>query len=251
VTWDYGTLASEVYELDKPIGHSFGDVEYYLRALAGTGGPVLEPAVGTGRMLIPLLQAGLQVEGYDLSPHMLAICRQHCAERGLDPVLSEAGMTTFTAPGRYAAVIIPAGSFALVTGRDAALQALGCFAESLRPGGRLIVDVDAPGPMAGPAQSPVRHWRRDPFLWTLQTMTIEHDQAAHQATWFGRYEKWQDGGLVATELQLLTQQHWSLTEFTSLLTEAGFTGIEVTADYRDGHPPGPGDGTWTFQARRG
>lgn len=36
MTWDYGTLASEVYELDKPIGHSFGDVEFYTRAPAGT-----------------------------------------------------------------------------------------------------------------------------------------------------------------------------------------------------------------------
>ena len=29
MSWDYGTLATEVYEIDKPIGHSFGDVEYY------------------------------------------------------------------------------------------------------------------------------------------------------------------------------------------------------------------------------
>jgi len=250
VTWDYGSLASEVYELDKPIGHSFGDVEYYTGALTGTEGPVLEPAVGTGRMLIPLLQAGLQVEGFDVSPHMLAICRGQCAERGLDPVLSEADMTTFTSPGRYAAVILPAGSFGLVAGREAALRALGCFRESLRPGGRLIVDVDAPGLMTGPVQAPVRHWRRHPFLWTLQTMTVEHDQAAHQSTWFARYEKWQDGGLIATELQLLRLQHWSLTEFTGLLTEAGFTSIEVIAGYRDGRPPGPDDLTWTFRARR-
>jgi SAM-dependent methyltransferase len=201
-------------------------------------------------MLIPLLQAGLQVEGFDVSPHMLAICRGHCAERGLDPVLSEADMTTFTSPGRYTAVILPAGSFGLVAGREAALRALGCFRESLRPGGRLIVDVDAPGPMTGPVQAPVRHWRRHPFLWTLQTMTVEHDQAAHQSTWFARYEKWQDGGLIATELQLLRLQHWSLTEFTGLLTEAGFTSIEVIAGYQDGRPPGPDDLTWTFTARR-
>jgi SAM-dependent methyltransferase len=250
LTWDYGTLASEVYELDKPIGHSFGDVEYYTRALAGTDGPVLEPAVGTGRMLIPLLQAGLQVEGYDVSPHMLAICRDHCAERRLDPVLREASMTTFTAPGRYAAIVLPASSFGLVTGRDAALTALGCFRDSLRAGGRLILDVDAPGLITGPASDRVRHWRRDPFLWTLQTMKTEQDRAAQQVTWFGRYEKWQDGGLIATELQLLRLQHWSLTEFTSLLTEAGFTGIEVTASYQDGRQPGPDDATWTFHAQR-
>lgn len=65
-----------------------------------------------------------------------------------------------------------------------------------------------------------------------------------------RYEKWQDGALIATELQLLRRQHWSVTEFTRLLAEAGFTGIEVTASYQDGRPPGPDDATWTFRAHR-
>lgn len=44
MSWDYGTLASEIYEIDKPIGHSFGDVEYYLRSLSGVSGRILERA---------------------------------------------------------------------------------------------------------------------------------------------------------------------------------------------------------------
>src|SRR5262249_40562647 len=86
VSWDYGTVGTEVYEIDKPIGHSFGNVEYYTGLLAGTSGRILEPAVGTGRILIPLLEAGREVEGLDTSPQMLAVCRQHCRDRGLDPV---------------------------------------------------------------------------------------------------------------------------------------------------------------------
>jgi SAM-dependent methyltransferase len=70
VSWDYGTLASEIYELDKPIGHSFGDTEYYTRLLGAVRGKILEPAAGTGRILIPLLEAGLDVEGLDTSPEM-------------------------------------------------------------------------------------------------------------------------------------------------------------------------------------
>jgi hypothetical protein len=35
MSWDYGTLATEIYEIDKPIGHSFGDVEFYAGLLAG------------------------------------------------------------------------------------------------------------------------------------------------------------------------------------------------------------------------
>lgn len=50
----YGRLSSEVYDMDKPIGHSFGDVEFYMSRLESCGGRILEPATGTGRILIPL-----------------------------------------------------------------------------------------------------------------------------------------------------------------------------------------------------
>ena len=79
-----GRLATEVYDIDKPIGPPFGDVEFYLGRLRSCTGRVLEPAVGTGRMMIPLLEAGIEVEGVDNSPEMLAICRARCAERGVD-----------------------------------------------------------------------------------------------------------------------------------------------------------------------
>ena len=248
MSWDYGTLATEVYDLDKPIGSSFGDVEYYRRKLAGITGRILEPATGTGRILIPLLQSGLDVEGLDTSPDMLAVCRQHCHDRGLNPVLRQADMTTFARPGAYHAVIVPAGSITLLDGRPATLQAMAAFHQSLVPGGRLIVDVPAPQLVSEP--EPMRYWRSDPFLWTLQTMHIEYDPAANQKTRFLRYEKWRDGNLVGTELQPFRLQHWSLSEFTELLTQSGFTEITVAADYHDNHQPGPDSDDWTFHAAR-
>ena len=51
-----------VMVLDKPPG-SLPDVAFYLRRLSGLDGPILEPAVGSGRMLIPLLEAGHDAEG--------------------------------------------------------------------------------------------------------------------------------------------------------------------------------------------
>ena len=248
MSWDYGRLVAEVYELDKPVGSTFAGLEYYTRQLAGVTGRILEPATGTGRVLIPLLEAGLEVEGLDTSPDMLAVCRQHCRDRGLDPVLREADMTGLAEPGAYQAVIIPAASIMLLDGRDEAPRALAAFRESLVPGGRLILDVEPPGLVTEPA--PMRSWRRDPYLWTLQVMHTGYDSAANQTTSFLRYEKWRDGGLVATELQLFRLQYWSLPEFGRLLTDAGFTDISVTANYRDGRRPGPDSRVWTFHAVR-
>jgi hypothetical protein len=157
-------------------------------------------------------------------------------------------MTTFTLPGAFEAVIIPTGSIALLDGRDAALSALACFRESLVPSGRLLLDVPPSQLVTEP--EPMRYWRRDPYLWTLQTMHIEYDPAANQTTRFLRYEKWRDGALLATELQPFRLQHWSLQEFEALLAEAGFTDIRVTADYPDDRQPGPNRDNWTFHASR-
>ena len=208
MSWEYGALATEVYDLDKPIGHSLGDVEYYTCLLAQVSGPILEPATGTGRILIPLLEAGHEVDGLDSSAEMLAVCRQHCRDRSLDPILREADMTIFVHLAAYEAVIIPAGSIALLDGRKATLQALTCFRDSLVPGGRLFVDVPVLRP--GAEHEPMRYWRRDSYLWTRQTMHTEYDPAANQTTRFLRYDKWQDGALCMTELQTFRLQHWNI-----------------------------------------
>ena len=48
MSWDYGPLVAEVYELDKPVGSTFPALRYYTRRLAGVAGRILEPAAGTG-----------------------------------------------------------------------------------------------------------------------------------------------------------------------------------------------------------
>ncbi len=245
---DYGTLCSEVYDLDKPIGQLRDDVSYYLNQLIGVSGRILEPAVGTGRVLIPLLKSGLDVEGVDTSPEMLDVCRRHCQEHNLHPVLHQADMTTFVQPAAYAAVVIPTGSITLLDGRDATTRALASFRENLQPSGRLLVDVPPAHLVTEP--EPMRHWRAGPFVWTLQTQHIEHDPVANQTTRWLRYEKWHAGALVASELQLFRLQHWSVSEFEQMLVGAGFISITVTADYRAGTAPVAGSDVWTFQASR-
>jgi len=144
----YGKLATEVYDITKPVGQTFegGDrrLEFYLQRLRSCSGRILEPAVGTGRVMIPLLEAGIDVEGLDNSPEMLAICRARCAERGLEPVLHEEDMGSLSLPESYEAIIIPAGSFLLIERREDSLGALKRFRDHLVPGGRLILDLELP-----------------------------------------------------------------------------------------------------------
>ena len=137
----YGRLSSEVYDIDKPIGYSFGDVEFYMDRLESCKGTILEPATGTGRILIPLLEKGLNVDGFDSSKDMLKICENNCRIRDLNPKLFEAKMESFSQDTKYDAIIVPTGTFLLLHKRADSIKALKNFYKHLSNGGRLILDV--------------------------------------------------------------------------------------------------------------
>jgi ubiquinone/menaquinone biosynthesis C-methylase UbiE len=248
MAWGHSALVAEVYDMDLPLGHTVGDVEFHLRALKGTTGKVLEPATGNGRVLVPLLEAGYDAEGLDHSPDMLCVCRANCRARGFEPVLHEASMTSFVRPDTYAAIVLPAGSIRNVAGREGVLGTLLCFHRSLVHGGLLLIDVVAPRFAASPG--PWHHWERGTLVWSKQLVHAEYDPAEDRTTNFVRYEKWNAGELIATELHRYCLQHWGLQQFAGLLGDAGFIDVEVSADYVEGARPTSATGDWTFRAMR-
>jgi SAM-dependent methyltransferase len=248
LSWSHSALVAEVYDISQPIGSSVGDVEFYSRALAGLSGRILEPACGTGRVLIPLLAAGHQVDGTDHSPDMLDLCRSHCEERDLHPNLYEADMASFVKPNTYEAIILPRGSIRNLKGRDETFRTLECFHTSLTPGGRLLLDVTIPLFVPG-ALPIIEHWVRDPYVYTCETLVIEYNPFLDHTTRYARYAKWADGELIKTELHRYWFQHWSVAGFHQLLTEAGFADISVTGDFTD-DAPREGHRYWNFSATK-
>lgn len=248
--WDYGELSARVYELDKPVGRSLGgDVEFYTRRLDGTTGDILEPAVGTGRMLIPLLQRGLRVTGYDTSEHMLRICRDNLAAAGLETEVFIGDMVTYVKPGAFAAILVPTGSIVLLPDRDATMEALRRMRESLRPGGRLFIDLPPSRQFTGPG--PLRHWKDgDSELLTLETMHVETDDVQQRVTRWLRYELWRDGRLIETQLQNSGLLCFGVHEFCQMLHEAGFDDVAVHGDYDERAELTAHASIWTFEAVR-
>src|SRR4029450_6069466 len=53
-----------------------GDVAFFVEAAKNAGGSMLEVGCGTGRVLISVARAGVEIVGLDLSQHMLAVCRR-------------------------------------------------------------------------------------------------------------------------------------------------------------------------------
>jgi SAM-dependent methyltransferase len=127
---------------------SRGDVPFWQSLAEETGGPVLELGCGTGRLLLPMAEAGLQITGLDLSPQMLA-----AAERKLMQMdesarkrvrLCHGNMAEFSLDQQFGTIVIPSRNLQILLTRDEQRSCLKRCARHLREGGRLVVQVFNP-----------------------------------------------------------------------------------------------------------
>lgn len=244
----YSKLSSEVYDLDKYIGLSFGDVEFYSDRLASCTGNILEPGVGTGRILIPLLEKGLKVDGFDVSEEMLKICRNNCEKRGLKPKLFKGKMESFSLDAEYEAIIIPTGTFLLLHKREDSIKALKNFFSHLSNGGMLIVDIFLQTEVLTNKIS-TRNWEsKSGGMITLEDKIVEVDHVNQYTVSHNRYEKWDNGKLIQTELERFPLRWYGIEEFKMILEQIGFEDIIISADYKYGQYPTDPTQVITFEA---
>ncbi len=76
-------------------------IDFYVGLAREARGPVLDIACGTGRILLPCIQAGADGDGLDLYEGMLKRLRQKAAALHLAPSLYRADMSDFRLPRRY------------------------------------------------------------------------------------------------------------------------------------------------------
>lgn len=117
--------------------HMTEDVEFYVGLAADADGPVVELAVGTGRVAIPIAErTSRRVIGIDSSPAMLAVARERAAAAGVDLELREGDMRDLSLDEPAALVICPFRSLLhLPTWQDRRLVFERVTA-ALRPGGK-------------------------------------------------------------------------------------------------------------------
>jgi SAM-dependent methyltransferase len=118
---------------------------WYLKFARATGGPILELACGTGRLLYEIAQAGFDVAGIDLSKTMMGIAEKQMSHLSPDIrshiKLHMIDMTDFHLDQDFGLVILSSNSLSELETRDKQLSCFRCTLNHLRPGGKFLVTV--------------------------------------------------------------------------------------------------------------
>jgi hypothetical protein len=127
------------------------DIGFYADYALESGGPVVELAVGTGRIAVPIAQAGIPVIGIDASPGMLEVARGSAEAAGVADLV-DLRVGDLRAPPvteRVPLVICPFRTLLHMGSEDEKLAALLAARSLLEPGlvepeARFVFDVFAP-----------------------------------------------------------------------------------------------------------
>ncbi|HSR67531.1 MAG TPA: class I SAM-dependent methyltransferase [Acidobacteriota bacterium] len=124
------------------------DIDFYVNAARRSGGPVLEMGCGSGRVLLPVAEAGVAVHGMELSGDMLERLETEAGqlEEATRPLATwqQGDMRRDRAQGRYPLVTAPFRVIQHLLTRQDQRAWLQNVARHLTPGGRLIFDVFQP-----------------------------------------------------------------------------------------------------------
>ena len=248
-TWHYGLIAQYWALFNDDFRPH--EIPYFRRFIENAGQPALDVACGTGRVLLPYLRAGLDVDGCDVSAHMIAACREKAERDGLSPNLYVQPMHELDLPRRYRTIFV-CGAFGLGSTRAQDEEALRRFRAHLEPGGTLLVDIEVPYADAKQwtlwtnegreelPQEPRAPERGDPAPdgaeYGLRSRYVGFDPLEQRVSLEMTARRWRDGELESEETRRLDIGLYFKNELLLMLERVGFDDIVVHGDHVEADP---------------
>jgi SAM-dependent methyltransferase len=213
------------------------DIDVHLDEARAARGPVLDVCCGNGRILLPIREAGIEIDGLDIDPQLLDDLRRKLAGRGLSSTLVEGDMRRFRLPRRYAHVFIGFNSFAHNLTQQDQLDTLVCCREHLAEGAHLTLVL------FHPSAEKLMKFDGTPFIaieyatpegGTVQVWDSIRPDRVEQINQVERRVEQRDahGAITATGGIAFSMRYVYKPEMELLLRTAGFERWTVTSRFR-------------------
>ena len=229
---------ADVY--DSVYSYVRDDIPFYLEEARRSESPVLELGCGTGRVAIPIAEAGIEIVGIDSSQAMLDVARRK-AERLAGPggqlSFVYADMRDFSLGRTFELVIVPFRGFLSLLSVEDQTSTLSSVKRHLAPGGRLVFNIFVPDLNMLVQEGDLPYYFRDVtdpetggrlVLWH-QSSYDNHSQVIATRL---IAEELDDGGKVTgrfyRDFQLRYVHRW---EMHHLLTASGYEVLDLYGDF--------------------
>lgn len=233
--YEYYGLMAEFWDLFRGDTSTWEDRFFYLDVVRKYGQPVLDVGCGTGRILLDFLQQGIDIDGIDNSPDMLARLHQKAKKLDLSPSVRQQEMDKLDLPRKYQTILVPSSSFQLLLDAGLPPIVMRRFYEHLLSGGVLVMPFMTLWKDGDPLESEftreavrpedgatVRRWQYSRF-----------DPAAELEHTIDRYEIIKDGQVIQAEEhhQSPATRSYTQEQAIDLYKRAGFQEILVYSSF--------------------
>jgi len=232
-------ISAKYYDDAYTAKQDLHDLPFYLDLARQTGGPVLELACGTGRILLPIARQGIAIHGVDNSAPMLDVLQKNLKREPKDVrelvSIMQGDLRHFRSHRSYPLVIIPFRPMQHMYTVEDQIKALKTAAYHLDPDGLLAFDVFYPKhdrlfsgigveelelewtAKAEPSTIMRRYFRKEAVDKIAQTFT---------ATFM--YRTYRDGKLISEESEPLKMSWYTYPHLRALFMLAG---LEIVEEY--------------------
>jgi SAM-dependent methyltransferase len=226
-------IVADLYDIYVPTTY---DIDFFLNETRKTDGEVLELMSGTGRVSIPLLEAGVRLTCVDNSVKSTGILQEKLEQKGLKAEVHTMDICQLELPRRYSMIIIPFHSFAHIVSPTDQREALGWVYRHLLPGGTFISTLGNPTTRRRDVDGQLHLAYSYPFaengkllLWILEQFDPDDKRVVKAFEFFELYDA---AGLLTSKR--LMELHFRLTPkkvFENMLQDTGFLITRLYGDY--------------------
>jgi SAM-dependent methyltransferase len=237
IDYEYRGLMATTWDVLRGDTSRWGDRIAFRDVIMRHGHPALDVGCATGRLLLDYLAEGIDIDGVDISPEMLDLCRAKAAERGLHPTLYQQSMEALHLPRRYRTILVPSSTFQLITDPEAARATMRRFFDLLLPGGGLAMSHMPLWREGDPAETdwgtPRERVRPEDGALVRRWTRSRYDTAEKLEHTEDRYEISRDGVVLETELHHRSPatRWYTHDELRALYHDAGFVDVRLTREW--------------------
>ncbi len=225
----YSGIVAEWYDII--LKSEKNDIEFYTDIVKRFGGPALELASGTGRILTELLKEGVLIEGVDSSREMNERCIDKIKELNLSSEIYAQDIVELNLPKKYNTIFIAGASFQLIPDRSDAQSVLGKVHDHLLENGVFILDLFTPLEKNNLLNDGVwvkgREGHNEKGEKLLVYASNKNNLYEQTINGLYKYELYQNGRLNETVIGEIMLRWYSQYEFLLMLEKAGFSKIEI------------------------